>query len=106
MTEIETYKPKVPEYTKRAILKYYHKQYTTNEEFRTKHIERSQNYYKNNNDLCKVKRRYKYWQNKGDLEKYKNKYPDDMTLKSNKLKMRIVKLIFVEKVDVYMVLEQ
>jgi len=78
MTEIETYKPKVPEYTKRAILKYYHRQYTTNEEFRTKHIQRSQNYYKNNNDLCKVKRRYKYWKNKGDLEKYKNKYPDDI----------------------------
>ena len=79
-TQKETYNGKMPEYTKRAILKYYHKQYTTNEEFRSKHIERSQNYYKNNNDLCKVKRRYKYWQNKGDLEKYKNKYADDIII--------------------------
>ena len=75
----ETYNGKMPEYTKRAILKYYHRQYSTNEEFRTKHIERGRNYYKNNCDLCKVKRRYKYWKDKGDLEKYKNKYPDDIT---------------------------
>ena len=80
MTEIqkETYNGKMPEYTKRAILKYYHKQYTTNEEFRAKHIERGKTYYKNNNELCKIKRRYRYWEKKGDLEKYKIKYPDDI----------------------------
>lgn len=76
----ETYNGKIPEYTKRAILKYFRKQYSTNEEFRTKHIERSQNYYKNNSDLCKVKRRYSYWKKIGDLEKYKNKYPDDIII--------------------------
>jgi hypothetical protein len=79
-TQKETYNGKVPEYTKRAILKYFRKQYATNDEFRAKHIERSQNYYKNNNNLCKVKRRYKYWKNKGDLEYYKNKYPDDIII--------------------------
>ncbi len=41
MTETETYNGKVPEYTKRAIMKYYHKNYYTNEDFRTKHIEKS-----------------------------------------------------------------
>tara|TARA_B100001093_G_scaffold501849_1_gene554053 strand:- start:597 stop:938 length:342 start_codon:yes stop_codon:yes gene_type:complete len=77
-TQKETYNGKVPEYTKRAILKYFHKQYATNDEFRAKHIERGKTYYKNNNDLCKVKRRYRYWEKKGDLEKYKIKYPDDI----------------------------
>ena len=77
-TKKETYNGKVPEYTKRAILKYYHKQYSTNEEFRTNHIEKSRAYYKDNCDLCRVKRRYKYWKSKGDLEKYKKKYPDDI----------------------------
>lgn len=79
-TQKDTYNGKMPEYTKRAILKYYHKQYTTNEEFRAKHIERGKTYYKNNCELCKVKRRYKYWKNKGDLEKYKIKYPDDIII--------------------------
>ncbi len=84
MTETETYNGKVPEYTKRAIMKYYHKNYYTNEDFRTKHIEKSRAYYKENCDLCKVKRRYKYWKSKGDLEKYKKKYPDDIIILSEK----------------------
>ncbi len=84
MTETETYNGKVPEYTKRAIMKYYHKNYYTNEDFRTKHIEKSRAYYKENCDLCKVKRRYKYWKSKGDLDKYKKKYPDDIIILSEK----------------------
>lgn len=78
MTEKELYNGKTPDYTKRAMLKYYHKQYTTNEEFRNKHLERGRTYYKNNSDLCKVKRRYRYWSKKGDMETYRKKCPDDI----------------------------
>ena len=81
MTEITriTNPISVPEYTKRAIKKYHEKNYYNNEEYKTNMIKRSKDYYEQNKDIMKIKRRYDYWSKINEIERYKIKYPDDIS---------------------------